>query len=122
MRNPLRGRAESRALAAFREASGLRIIDDMATTLIREVRGGVRSVYGAGRGTCMQRAGAIGRGGELLTSSEVGELFGVHRRTVVLWAKGGRPHALCTPGVQHRFRANEIGLPSREPNVCSPAF
>jgi excisionase family DNA binding protein len=46
--------------------------------------------------------------GELLTSAEVASLFGVDRRTVVLWAKRGRLPALRTPGGQHRFRAREI--------------
>ena len=45
---------------------------------------------------------------ELLTSAEVAEIFGVDRRTVVLWAKRGRLNALRTPGGQHRFRAIEI--------------
>jgi excisionase family DNA binding protein len=45
---------------------------------------------------------------ELLTSAEVATLFGVDRRTVVLWAKRGRLPALRTPGGQHRFRADEI--------------
>ncbi|MDQ6854977.1 MAG: helix-turn-helix domain-containing protein, partial [Actinomycetota bacterium] len=37
---------------------------------------------------------------ELLTSAEVAEIFGVDRRTVVLWAKRGRLNALRTPGGQ----------------------
>jgi excisionase family DNA binding protein len=45
---------------------------------------------------------------ELLTSAEVAALFGVDRRTVVLWAKRGRLPALRTPGGQHRFRADQI--------------
>ena len=45
---------------------------------------------------------------DLLTSAEVATLFGVDRRTVVLWAKRGRIPALRTPGGQHRFRADEI--------------
>ena len=45
---------------------------------------------------------------ELLTSAEVASMFGVDRRTVVLWAKRGRIPALRTPGGQHRFRAEEI--------------
>ena len=45
---------------------------------------------------------------DLLTSAEVASLFGVDRRTVVLWAKRGRISALRTPGGQHRFRAEEI--------------
>ncbi len=45
---------------------------------------------------------------DLLTSAEVAALFGVDRRTVVLWAKRGRIPALRTPGGQHRFRADEI--------------
>jgi excisionase family DNA binding protein len=45
---------------------------------------------------------------DLLTSAEVASLFGVDRRTVVLWAKRGRVPALRTPGGQHRFRAEEI--------------
>ena len=44
----------------------------------------------------------------LLTSAEVAALFGVDRRTVVLWAKRGRLPALRTPGGQHRFRTDEI--------------
>jgi excisionase family DNA binding protein len=58
------------------------------------------------------KAGARRQGdsdhGELLTSAEVASLFGVDRRTVVLWAKRGRLPALRTPGGQHRFRAEEI--------------
>jgi excisionase family DNA binding protein len=45
---------------------------------------------------------------ELLTSAEMAALFGVDRRTVVLWTKRGRLPALRTPGGQHRFRADEI--------------
>jgi excisionase family DNA binding protein len=45
---------------------------------------------------------------ELLTSAEVASMFGVDRRTVVLWAKRGRLPALRTPGGQHRFRSHEI--------------
>ena len=45
---------------------------------------------------------------DLLTSAEVANLFGVDRRTVVLWAKRGRIPALRTPGGQHRFRVDEI--------------
>jgi excisionase family DNA binding protein len=45
---------------------------------------------------------------DLMTSAEVAGLFGVDRRTVVLWAKRGRIPALRTPGGQHRFRADEI--------------
>jgi excisionase family DNA binding protein len=48
------------------------------------------------------------RDDNLLTSAEVANLFGVDRRTVVLWAKRGRIPALRTPGGQHRFRADEI--------------
>jgi excisionase family DNA binding protein len=56
-------------------------------------------------------AAAVERGrpdDDLLTSAEVASLFGVDRRTVVLWAKRGRIPALRTPGGQHRFRAEEI--------------
>jgi excisionase family DNA binding protein len=52
--------------------------------------------------------GGDGRDDDLLTSAEVATLFGVDRRTVVLWAKRGRIPALRTPGGQHRFRADEI--------------
>jgi excisionase family DNA binding protein len=45
---------------------------------------------------------------ELLTSAEVASMFGVDRRTVVLWAKRGRLPALRTPGGQHRFRLLEM--------------
>ena len=51
---------------------------------------------------------AEARDDDLLTSAEVASLFGVDRRTVVLWAKRGRIPALRTPGGQHRFRADEI--------------
>jgi excisionase family DNA binding protein len=40
--------------------------------------------------------------------SDVSSLFGVDRRTVVLWAKRRRIPALRTPGGRHRFRAEEI--------------
>ncbi len=53
-------------------------------------------------------AEAEDRDDDLLTSAEVASLFGVDRRTVVLWAKRGRIPALRTPGGQHRFRADEI--------------
>jgi excisionase family DNA binding protein len=52
--------------------------------------------------------GAEASNEDLLTSAEVASLFGVDRRTVVLWAKRGRIPALRTPGGQHRFRADEI--------------
>lgn len=52
--------------------------------------------------------GTEGHDDGLLTSAEVATLFGVDRRTVVLWAKRGRIPALRTPGGQHRFRADEI--------------
>ena len=52
--------------------------------------------------------GTEGHDDDLLTSAEVATLFGVDRRTVVLWAKRGRIPALRTPGGQHRFRADEI--------------
>ena len=51
---------------------------------------------------------AFGANDELLTSTEVAALFGVDRRTVVLWAKHGRIATLRTPGGHHRFRASEI--------------
>jgi excisionase family DNA binding protein len=54
------------------------------------------------------RPGAAASDDDLLTSAEVANLFGVDRRTVVLWAKRGRIPALRTPGGQHRFRADEI--------------
>jgi excisionase family DNA binding protein len=54
------------------------------------------------------RLGAEASEDDLLTSAEVASLFGVDRRTVVLWAKRGRIPALRTPGGQHRFRAEEI--------------
>jgi excisionase family DNA binding protein len=52
--------------------------------------------------------GADEHADDLLTSAEVASLFGVDRRTVVLWAKRGRIPALRTPGGQHRFRADDI--------------
>jgi excisionase family DNA binding protein len=48
------------------------------------------------------------RGKALLTSTEVASLFGVDRRTVVLWAKRGLLPSVRTPGGQHRFRADQI--------------
>jgi excisionase family DNA binding protein len=59
-------------------------------------------------GNARDRQRGSSREGELLTSAEVASLFGVDRRTVVLWAKRGRLPAVRTPGGQHRFRANEI--------------
>lgn len=68
-----------------------------------------------GKGSADRHGGALepgrsptGSDDDLLTSAEVAALFGVDRRTVVLWAKGGRIRALRTPGGQHRFRAEEI--------------
>jgi excisionase family DNA binding protein len=61
-----------------------------------------------GRAREVARQQAEGPDGDLLTSAEVASLFGVDRRTVVLWAKRGRIPALRTPGGQHRFRAEEI--------------
>jgi excisionase family DNA binding protein len=55
-----------------------------------------------------RRSGFAAHDDALLTSAEVATLFGVDRRTVVLWAKRGRIPALRTPGGQHRFRADEI--------------
>jgi excisionase family DNA binding protein len=59
------------------------------------------------QGSAPARSGTTATDG-LLTSAEVAALFGVDRRTVVLWAKRGRLPALRTPGGQHRFRADEI--------------
>jgi len=60
---------------------------------------------GRGDTTGRSRAGVTD---DLLTTSEVSTLFGVDRRTVVLWANRGRFRALRTPGGQYRFRANEV--------------
>jgi excisionase family DNA binding protein len=59
-------------------------------------------------GNARDRHAGNSHDGKLLTSAEVASLFGVDRRTVVLWAKRGRLPALRTPGGQHRFRADEI--------------
>jgi excisionase family DNA binding protein len=67
---------------------------------------------GSGRESTRLRAKASED--DLLTSAEVANLFGVDRRTVVLWAKRGRIPALRTPGGQHRFRADEIRGPLEE--------
>ena len=61
-----------------------------------------------GRARELGRLQADASDDDLLTSAEVASLFGVDRRTVVLWAKRGRIPALRTPGGQHRFRADEI--------------
>jgi excisionase family DNA binding protein len=61
-----------------------------------------------GRAREVARLQAEASDDDLLTSAEVASLFGVDRRTVVLWAKRGRIPALRTPGGQHRFRAEEI--------------
>ena len=61
-----------------------------------------------GRARELERLQAEASDDNLLTSAEVASLFGVDRRTVVLWAKRGRIPALRTPGGQHRFRVDEI--------------
>jgi excisionase family DNA binding protein len=61
-----------------------------------------------GKARELRRLQADASDDDLLTSAEVASLFGVDRRTVVLWAKRGRIPALRTPGGQHRFRADEI--------------
>ena len=66
------------------------------------------NVEGNGRARQVARLEAEASDDDLLTSAEVASLFGVDRRTVVLWAKRGRIPALRTPGGQHRFRADEI--------------
>jgi excisionase family DNA binding protein len=45
---------------------------------------------------------------ELLTPSEVAELFRVNPKTVTRWARSGKISAVRTLGGHRRFRASEI--------------
>ena len=45
---------------------------------------------------------------ELLTPSEVAEMFRVNPKTVTRWARAGRISAVRTLGGHRRFRAAEI--------------
>ena len=45
---------------------------------------------------------------ELLTPSEVAEMFRVNPKTVTRWARAGRISAVRTLGGHRRFRASEI--------------
>ena len=45
---------------------------------------------------------------ELLTPSEVAELFRVNAKTVTRWARAGKISAVRTLGGHRRFRAAEI--------------
>ncbi len=45
---------------------------------------------------------------ELLTPSEVAEMFRVNPKTVTRWARSGRISAIRTLGGHRRFRADEI--------------
>jgi excisionase family DNA binding protein len=45
---------------------------------------------------------------ELLTPSEVAELFRVNPKTVTRWARSGKVSAVRTLGGHRRFRASEI--------------
>ena len=45
---------------------------------------------------------------ELLTPSEVAEMFRVNPKTVTRWARAGKVSAVRTLGGHRRFRAEEI--------------
>ena len=45
---------------------------------------------------------------ELLTPSEVAEMFRVNPKTVTRWARAGRISAVRTLGGHRRFRASEM--------------
>ena len=45
---------------------------------------------------------------ELLTPTQVAQLFGVNPRTVTRWANSGRLGFIRTPGGHRRFRRSEI--------------
>ena len=45
---------------------------------------------------------------ELLTPSEVAEMFRVNPKTVTRWARAGRISAVRTLGGHRRYRASEI--------------
>jgi excisionase family DNA binding protein len=45
---------------------------------------------------------------ELLTPSEVAEMFRVNPKTVTRWARSGKISAVRTLGGHRRFRASEI--------------
>ena len=46
--------------------------------------------------------------GDLLTPSEVAELFRVSPKTVARWAKAGKISAVRTLGGHRRFRGSEV--------------
>ena len=45
---------------------------------------------------------------ELLTPTQVAQLFGVNPKTVTRWANSGRLGFIRTPGGHRRFRRSEI--------------
>ena len=45
---------------------------------------------------------------ELLTLTQVAQLFGVNPKTVTRWANSGRLGFIRTPGGHRRFRRSEI--------------
>lgn len=52
--------------------------------------------------------GAHEQDDELLTATEVAELFGVTPRTVTRWANEGKLTALRTEGGHRRYRPSEV--------------
>ncbi|MEU1880316.1 helix-turn-helix domain-containing protein [Streptosporangium sp. NPDC020072] len=53
----------------------------------------------------MTEAGTAER---LLTSREVGQIFGVDAKTVTRWARDGRIPSVRTPSNQRRYRESDI--------------
>ena len=45
---------------------------------------------------------------ELLTPTQVAQLFGVNPKTVTRWANSGRLGFIRTPGGHRRFRRSEV--------------
>ena len=53
-------------------------------------------------------SGDDGSGGELMTSGDVAQLFGVDPKTVARWADAGKLRALRTLGGHRRYRPDEV--------------
>jgi excisionase family DNA binding protein len=54
--------------------------------------------------------------GRVLTTAEVGRMFGVDPKTVTRWAVAGRIPSFRTPGGHRRFREDDV-RPYLEPST-----
>ena len=50
----------------------------------------------------------IGKGDELLSPSEVAQIFGVGAKTITRWAKAGKLSSVRTLGGHRRYYAREV--------------